>query len=434
MADAGKPLSFSAASTDITPDHPVPLAGYQQRRGAYEGIADRLEANALALKANGRSYVILSLDLLYVGSVIREELLARLQGRIRPQDLLIAATHTHFAPATDPLKPILGVTDEGYLRFVIGQISALVHALLDDPGVPARLTYREGAANHSVNRRLLRRVAIHNRRLRRNTFVIAPNPAGERDETIRVLSVSKQSGQLACVLWNYACHPAAFPQKNQVSAEFPGVARAALRGSHSSTLPVLFLQGFAGNVRPRRETHSGSLGAGLLAAISPRFFPFTEEAWRRWSSSLGNVVGKTVSSPTGGQAIQPIEPSSERLEVSLGRLVANAPAGRTVSFQGLAFGDDLSFLAMSAEPVVEWTAVVGALAQGKVVIPVGYTDEVFGYLCREEMIKQGGYETEESLETFGLTGPFLPGFETEVCHSIQSVLATQGKRRAQDGT
>ena len=53
--------AMAAASIDITPGKPVPLAGYLRRRENFEGVSDRLEANLLALRA-GDDLVLVGID------------------------------------------------------------------------------------------------------------------------------------------------------------------------------------------------------------------------------------------------------------------------------------------------------------------------------------------------------------------------------------
>ena len=51
---------------EITPDHPVPLAGFDLRKGPSEGVHDPLFVRALLLTAGGESVLLLEADLLEV--------------------------------------------------------------------------------------------------------------------------------------------------------------------------------------------------------------------------------------------------------------------------------------------------------------------------------------------------------------------------------
>ena len=164
--------------------------------------------------------------------------------------LLVAATHTHTAPALDPGKPRLGPCDPGYAALVAQRATELLGRLASIDPVPCHVDYRTGAADHAINRR---RPGWHVslRHLPYRGVRRAPNPTGPRDETLHLLTFSDPTDRPLAVLWSYACHPVGFPARTRVSADFPGVVRRALRDAHGAELPVLFLQGFAGDVRPR---------------------------------------------------------------------------------------------------------------------------------------------------------------------------------------
>ena len=110
-------VRFSAGSTDITPQRPLPLAGYANRKGNFEHVADTLEANAVLLSDGDVRVAIVAVDLLYVGAALRQDVLDRLHGALPDQSLFFAASHTHFAPATSTQLPGLGEVDRDYVSF-----------------------------------------------------------------------------------------------------------------------------------------------------------------------------------------------------------------------------------------------------------------------------------------------------------------------------
>ncbi len=52
-------------------------------------------------------------------------------------------------------------------------------------------------------------------------------------------------------------------------------------------------------------------------------------------------------------------------------------------------------------------------------IPVGYTDTVFGYLPSARMLGQHGYEDEGFMKAFGIAGRFRPDIEEVVRRALQ---------------
>src|SRR5512140_790761 len=88
------------ARTDITPDQPVMLAGYESRKELSKGIHDPLSARAVAFESGGRQLVLVSTDNLgfYGGTmeVMRQAILDACS--LQPSELFLCAIHTHSAP------------------------------------------------------------------------------------------------------------------------------------------------------------------------------------------------------------------------------------------------------------------------------------------------------------------------------------------------
>src|SRR5439155_324819 len=174
---------LSAGSVDITPDRPLPLAGYVNRRAPSRGVADPLELNALLLRAPGQSVAILTADLLFVTTELKAQLLDAVGARLGLDEasLLVAASHTHTAPAVDSSKPQLGVCDPDYAALVAGRAAELLGRLASLDPVPCHVDYRTGAADHAINRRRPGWRGVRS----------APNPAWAGGLAERVVGVAR---------------------------------------------------------------------------------------------------------------------------------------------------------------------------------------------------------------------------------------------------
>src|SRR5262249_49807538 len=83
---------------------------------------------------------------------------------------------------------------------------------------------------------------------------ILPDPTGPYDDKLWVLKVTPVNADSApAVIFSYACHPVLVYGHDfaAISADFPGDARRALRETLGTNAHVQFVQGFAGNIRPR---------------------------------------------------------------------------------------------------------------------------------------------------------------------------------------
>ncbi|HEV2749286.1 MAG TPA: hypothetical protein VGV12_02055 [Gemmatimonadales bacterium] len=416
---------LAAGSISITPDRPLPLAGFTDRLEESTAVADPLELNALLLRRPTATLAILTADLLFV----TQDLKHRIAARVRPDlvlddaSFLLAASHTHFAPAVDPSKPLLGPVDPAYVDLVVERGAALLRRLADantGQGEP-RIEYRSGIAAHAINRRRMGwRLSPRAPHLPRRAALRAPDPMGPRDETIHVVTPLDPGGRPRAVLWSYACHPVSFAEPQHVSADYPGVVRRALRaaigGGGGSDLPVLFLQGCAGDIRPRELGRPRALGRRLAELVFGKLFtPFTPAEYRAWSESLAASVVEVARAP--GRAFPLGSPFRTALtSLPLADLLDGVhPADRSVTLQRLEPAPGLAIEAISAEPVAEYGLAARATTpEGMVVIPAGYTDSVFGYLPTARMLGQHGYEDEGFMGPFGLTGRFRPDLEQVV--------------------
>jgi hypothetical protein len=399
-----------AGTVDITPETAVPLAGSEIRTGVFQRVADRLEANALVLRQDGLPIVFVSVDLMFVGQELRSGVLSRLGAAVPDESLFFAASHTHFAPATDDRRPHLGRMDPRYLEQVCERVTGLVSRLLREPLVPATIEHAQGQANHAVNRRLRARWHLSRRGLRVGAVVAAPNPSGPRDESIHLLHVSRSDGRPLAVIWSYACHPVGFPRPLEVTAEYPGRVRRRLREDFRPDLPVLFWQGFAGDIRPPELDRSTSLlSRARRLLLGPRFGRFSGDEWESWADSLATRVADVASALPRRPVDGPLH--ARRVTRPLGHFVLGVSDDRRVTFHRVMLGTELTVVGVSAEVVTEYGALVNSTFDGSINIPVGYIDEVYGYLPMARMLQEGGYEASWFLRPFALEGPLNPRIE-----------------------
>src|SRR5205823_10311684 len=100
--------AIAAGSVDITPQEPIPLAGYATlRRPTFEQVADPLEVNVIILRGAGSVVAFVAYDLMYVGAYLRNAIVRVLAGRIPGEAIFTTAVHTHSGPPTEDSLPIL---------------------------------------------------------------------------------------------------------------------------------------------------------------------------------------------------------------------------------------------------------------------------------------------------------------------------------------
>ena len=99
-----------AASIDITPDYPVRLSGYGNRRAPNTSVSQHIFAKALALGSDAEGPAILvTVDNVGVPASMRTEVLRRLTQDTKATDarFAICSSHTHCAPMLSGVLPNL---------------------------------------------------------------------------------------------------------------------------------------------------------------------------------------------------------------------------------------------------------------------------------------------------------------------------------------
>jgi hypothetical protein len=418
-------LKFAGAHIDITPPAPVPLAGVEGRSQPWRAIATHLEANAFVLGVGRDRTLWVAADLLYFGPDLVDavERCAEQFG-VPGEQVIVAASHTHFAPATDRTKPRLGVIDRAYAEFVEAQLRRLVRDVLSATAVPVQVELARMPADLNVNRR--RRWPLPT--LTRDgltlgpSTVMAPAPDAPRDAFVDALRFVDIEGVVRGVAWKFACHPVCFPDASSVSAEFPGVARKRLRQQLASDLPVLFLQGFTGDVRPWLPGSRSLKDRVQVLRRGPGFGEVALPEWTTWANAIAELLCTGVLQGAARRVTAPVQFGC--IDLSMGDLVDAALNPEVVlrpfRVQRLAFGEHLEILFVAAEVCSPYLELFGA---GERTLCVGYTAHVFGYLPSQRQVREGGYEGKGYFVRFGLHGTLRPGFERAVVGAVTSLRA-----------
>ncbi|MBS0522071.1 MAG: hypothetical protein JSS04_00440 [Proteobacteria bacterium] len=353
--------------------------------------------------------MIISIDALFVGSPLSTAIEEFLESRfsISPADVAVIASHTHFAPSLDPAKPLLGRCNPSYLQEVIERTLGLIEHVMEAPADPVMVSRGEISCDAGVNRRrpwpwprLAGRTVIVNQP------VIHPNPDGPSAPEISVWMLTRPDGGHLAVIWRYTCHPVAFPSIFQVSSEYVGRVRLKLREEFGANLPILFLQGFAGDQFPRIRRHVSAKYWLRTPLVGPLQGASRLDEWSSWANRLAKAVcDAALNRPSARRLTGPL--SSAAHQVPLSTLAHGAPADRTVEFRRLKIGEALDLVMVSAE------ALVGLedLVPFEGCVPVGYLSDVFGYWPTERQRLEGGYEVTGFLAPFGLSGPLKPGLD-----------------------
>jgi len=241
-------MQVGTAWEEITPDKPLPLLGQMHvRLGQYKH--DPLTVNAVVFDDGQQRVAVLSVDV----CVIPAALIQRLQQAcaaavaIKPEAVLIAATHTHVAPCTT--NQLVGEVDPAFLQRLEEATAQAVQRAVQDLEEAELFAGSGYLANMGWNRRGMRRDGSCHMYWGswKADFVGIEGP---RDGEVAVVFARKPNGQVKAVVSSFATHPNCVEGESYYSADLPGQVRRVLRGALGEEVGVVYLTGAAGNTAP----------------------------------------------------------------------------------------------------------------------------------------------------------------------------------------
>lgn len=245
-------LRAGVARVEITPSSFMAMYGYANRKcGPANGTHDPLMAKALVLESGGTRMAIVTVDL---GSLVSDTLRQDVAGKLGIPILLLAASHTHSAPAFLPFgsAPATNAAATAYRSEIEGKIFRAIEQAQRSLA-PATLSMARGSLQLGYNR-LLPRDDGRTRALFDNLERV---PYGPVDPEYVLLRVDGADGSPRALLVHYAAHAVVLgPTNCKYSADYPGVMQARVEEAVPGA-QVMFVQGGAGDINPLFMARSG---------------------------------------------------------------------------------------------------------------------------------------------------------------------------------
>ena len=404
----------------ITPPLGVDLAGYGfylDRKAA--SVLDDLKCRAVHLKAGGRSLLVISCDI--IGFTVGDA--DTIRGRIAaahaiPREaVLLAATHTHSGPATQPM-PGLGEIDPANMDRLRTLILETAAEALSSPR-PAEFAYvLEAIEPLGYNRR-------------KNDF-------RGIDPVLKAAIFKTPDRKL--YLLSYACHAVVFGRKSHVSADWPG---GVVREIEKAGDRAVFLQGFCGDIDPvlqmnrwgegtagdvldiadlvrrrlvRAERYAVPQPGPRLAAAEHRIdVPLSISDKRTIEREAASFEKKYSQFPGAARFAQ----DWRKRALAAAPVMRKSPAVRNVPIQALAIGG-LKVVALPGEIFSE----IGLKLQASdaPLVPVGYANGDIGYVPTDKDFRDTADYACYCAPMFYELFPFKAGVERTFLKAARKVL------------
>ncbi len=415
-AAGGEPslIQVGVAKVDITPTEPIRLVGYGGRRAEATTVASRIWAKALAIGSDEQNpRVLITTELIGVPASLVEPLAERLKKKVGlPRaHLAVCATHTHTGPAVAGmlLETHFGTTvprvqKDRIERYTARLLDRLEQAALEalNNRQPSRLAWSEGRVGFAVNRRLIRN----------HLWVgMRPNRDGPVDHALPILTVTTAEGQLRALFLNYACHCTTYgPAFNKIHGDWAGAAAQMIETAHPGCVALVAVGcGADANPEPRgaREgfemvnRHGAAVAKEVERLLGNKLRPLTTVPscrFQRIDLPLDHVPDRAELEKrrNGGKR------AAFYAQLLLDRLDRGEkiPGSFAYPIQVWKFGNDLSMVFLAGEVVSEYSLRLKAELRDQHLWVNAYANDAPCYITTRRMILEGGYEVDESMNSY----------------------------------
>jgi len=433
IAAESSALEVGLAVREVTPELPIRLAGYAARKRPADKVDLPLFAQAMALRnASGERFVFVALDNCEVSHAFMQPVLQQLADTLHLErgTVAVVSSHTHSGPVLSETLAGMPAAPPGdqkaiekYTRFLQARLVEVVGAALADLN-PALLEYGTGRATFAMNRRV-----YHG-----DKMDFGENLDGPVDWEVPVLRVKGTNGAVRAILFGYACHGTSVQSGDDwyaVSGDYMGYARQLLQ-AHQPGAAALYLAGMGADSNPsprgwllNAKRHGLELAGAVIGVLDRPMRPVRGGFKLAYDEVELPLVDPPARERIENDSRSQDQAIKQRAELYLKCLDAGQPLPRSMKLPlaALRLGDDLTFVLMGGEVVVDYSRRLKRLLAEDHPWMVGYAYEIPCYIPSVRLLKEGGYEAESSLTYYGLYGPFRTGIEDLLVNRATALVA-----------
>ena len=385
-------------------------------RASHQTEGD-LTVKAVAIGDGNQSAVMVGTDLCGFNSdfitSIKQEVFKK--HGLNPEAVLINASHTHFAPATQDWTTWGShqLPDTLYLNGVVRPAVLKVIALALKNRKPSVLSFGRGTT------------AIgHNRTLK--------GPDLPYDNAVDVLQIESVGDHSKSLVFLTGCHPVFKNQAEEgftLSANYPGEARKVLE-KELGLKDAIFIQGCGGDIDPLSADHVKT-GTDLAMDVKT----ILQQPMQQLSGKIDFYLD-SVSFPVNRWSRERIVDFGKENEKEPGNVYAEKnvrwaklmtrldssgrmPLTMPVYMQTINIGN-WKLVGISREAVTEYSLGIKNLWPGKLVSVAGYCNDVSSYLPTSKHINAGVYEGQDSFFWYGQPSVFPINVYETILERIKS--------------
>ncbi len=404
---AAAPYAIAPFSADVT----VPI-GHGMMGGYWKAtsVADPLFAKGVVLWGGEQPVVFVSVDWCEIRNDAYDrwrEVIAAAAGTTRER-VLVSSIHQHEAPVADLTAQRFleergledGVCDVEFHEKAVQRVAAAVRAAMRERRPVTHLGLGKAKVDRvASNRRYLLpdgRPSFNRGSASAANVLAREAPDGTIDPWLRTLSFWHDDQPVAA-LSAYAVHPMSYYRTGEISADFPGLARARRQQETPDCLQI-YLSGASGNVTAGKYNDGARATRGVLA---DRLHAAMVEAWRETKrvplTSLAFRNTTVRLAPRDEPGLRPDELLATLVPARLPRernLAAmglswrkRVDAGQPIDVPLIDFGA-AQLLLLPGESYVEFQLAAQRMNPESFVMVAGFGESATGYVPTEQAVTE----------------------------------------------
>lgn len=389
-------MEVSTLIKDITPELPIGLAGFAHREAYTDSVYAPIFLKLFLFSEGKQTKIIVIADLIWWDdnfvSETKDEICRKYN--INVQDVIFHATHNHSGPQTsEKFSEQLGKYDQNYVRWLKNEVLRSFELLIKSPRIKVTLEEYTGKSE----------IGVYRRKIVDGSCLMLPNLTTEIDDTLTVLLLKDVNHKNVAGLIHFSCHPTC-TDENAVSSEYVGVCCEKV-SRELDGIPVAFLQGFSGDIRPCL-INDGTFYRGRLSDMKALGLRVAEDVRRILTSQPAIVeefqfcTEKLTLPLIFTRATNKHEDST--LMTEWRNLTKNVADEQMLNITYWRLSKEVGFIFCNAEMVQSYGQKIAGI--DSTVLPVAYSDGMIGYVADELQLEEGGYESNQFIYYFNLKG------------------------------
>lgn len=421
-------IAAGVASTDITPQSPIRMAGYAARLSSdADSVLQPIAAKALAIGSDEQHPTLLiTVDLVGIPWRITKnvvDFLSKEKG-MNPAQIAICASHTHGGPEVGNLINILQYRDghftdsllalkqlieiTQYTEQLTQKLKDLAVAALNDRK-PSLLSWGQGQAQFANNRR---------------------TKDGPVDLALPILKITDPNGTLKALFMNYACHGTTLGgDEHKIHGDWIAEAHRLIEKRHPGTTALIAL-GCAGDANPEprgtienMQRHGKEIADNIDKLLTAQLQPINTAP----SGTMKWIQLPFSKVPSAAELVEWTKDPSVKgyyARLALERLERGESIPPVVDypFQVWNFDNKMAMVNLAGEVVVDYSIRLKAAYGAERLWVNAYANDVPSYIASRRVIGEGGYEPEGSMYWYNKPSPFVPEVEDMIVNAVGGLM------------